>query len=331
LTSPAPAGESRRVAPVVAVESDSCARTALPARAEPPSGSYVIDVGGDQSIVVPIEFEDSTCETAEGVTVCIAGAIGTDGSGAVTGNALVELSGDIEGELEATLSGAVRGSTQKTKVRLVMEMNGAVSSGGLTLDVEAKGKFKCVENAPAGFLCRGRLKLCAFASGKRVGCESDRLDLELEDAGGPWQLRLLDLATDGSGEVTGTAEVTLATDQILQYDVSGKYSARKDTANLRPVAPERRARSSLSKSARRRNRDGRQARVRVVGQKGKVELPTPPPLGTAFAGHGTFINGGFADASGDTADLFNGARQELQMPFNGVIFFPALSSLSRTR
>lgn len=306
------------------------------ARAETPSGTYLIDVGGDQSISVPTEIE-SSCETADGVTLCIDGEISTDGSGAVDGAALFELSGDLEGELEATLSGVVRGSGAKTKVRLAMAVNGEVSSGGLTLDIAAKGRFKCVENMAAdGFLCRGKLRLCAFEGGKKVGCESERLDLELGDSGGPWQLRLLGLETDASGAITGDAQVALSTGQILSYDVSGKYSSRKDTANLRLVGTGDAAGSvlALSKVAFEGGGiTGGKLAFRIAGQKGKASLPAPslPAKGEAFSGHGSIIRGSFADVNGDTADLFNDGKQNPSMPFNGVVFFGALGSPSRVR
>ena len=312
---------------------------ALPVHAEPPTGSYVIDVGGDQSILLPTEIEDSACETADGVTVCIDGAIATDGSGAVTGSALMELSGDIEGELEATLAGSVRGSRNKTKVRLAMDMSGEASSGGITLDFEGKARFKCVDTTGAGsFLCRGRIKLCAFDAGKRIGCESERLDLELTDGGGPWQLRLLNLSTATSGAVTGNAEVTLATGQILTYDVSGKYSSRKDTAKLRLVGTGDAARSKLafSKAVFEGSAvtDGKLA-YRIAGQKGKVDpvlsgpafIPAFDPWGP---GHGAHINGGFTDANQDTANLFNGGSPGV-VSHDGVIFFGTLDGASRER
>lgn len=301
---------------------------ALPAGAEPPSGTYLIDVGGDQSISLPTEIEDTSCETEDGVTICVDGAISTDGSGAVDGAALFELSGDLEGELEATLSGAVRGSGSKTKVRLAMAMSGEVSSGGLTLDFEAKGRFKCVENAGAGsFLCRGKLRLCAFEGGQRVGCESERVDLELEDGGGPWQLRLLNLATEASGAITGEAQVALSTGQILSYDVSGKYSARKDTANLRLVGTGDAAGSKLALSKVAFEGDDTTAgklAFQIAGQKGKVALPAP-----LLASHGTCIRGGYCDIYGDTSAFFNDLTGNPQISYDSVLFFMALGSPTR--
>jgi len=51
--------------------------------------------------------------------------------------------------------------------------------------------------------------------------------------------------------------------------------------------------------------------------------------GHQFKGRGAYINGGFADVNGDTADLFNGEQHNPEMPFNNIIFFGALTAPTR--
>ena len=157
------------------------------AGADQPSGVYLIQVGGDHAIFLPTEVGSQACQTDGDVTVCFSGAISTDASGDVTGTAAAEFSGDVAGDLAATFSGRLGGSTADTKLRLAMTMTGEVSSGGVLLDVVARGRWRCVEDTTfGGFSCSGRLRRCTFDGWKRLGCASEPSSLHLADDRGPW-------------------------------------------------------------------------------------------------------------------------------------------------
>lgn len=250
--------------------------TARIAAAEVPSGSYAIDIGAEQSILVPANVEASSCETADDVTICLSGELATNGAGVITGSGLATFTGGIEGDLAIGFTGKVAGAATRPRVSLSLDLTGELTSDGVTLDVEASSRTKCGQDLLAGgFACVGKMKLCAFYHGQRVGCESGLINFEIEDDGGPWQLRL-DLATDPAGVVSGTAEVELATGEIYAYGVTGKYNARSGTADLRLVGSGAALGSKLrlSKvSLLGGTATGGRLDFQVAGQKGKASLP----------------------------------------------------------
>ena len=310
--------------------------TPLPAGAEQPSGSYLIYVGGDHAIFLPTEVGGRACESDGGVTVCFGGAISADASGDVTGAAVADFSGEVTGNLSATFSGRVGGSTGDTKLRLAMTATGQVSSGGTMLDVEARGRWQCVDNAPSrGFTCSGRMKRCVFDGRHRLGCESEPSNLNLADDGGPWLL-YLELTTDAKGIVGGTAMVFLSTGMVVNYDLAGKYSSRTDTTRLRLVGAGE-AQSSKLELSKLSLSDGAatagELHYRIAGQRGRTLLPAPTgPVGggVPFPGHGQCIRGGFCDTNADTASVFGG-HQGGPGTIVDTIFFPILGGASRLR
>ncbi len=205
------------------------------AHTEPPSGSYAIAIPGDPSIVVLNEIDDSSCETADGVTICFSGDLTTDGSGSIHGTGILGFSGEIDGELAGSFAGRLSGTAGNPRLRLAIVLEGELSSEGETLAVEATSRSRCaVDPFAGGFACAGPIKMCVFDGGRRLGCESENVEFYVEDDGGPWQLTL-DLATDEAGVVTGTADVELSTGQVLGHEVTGRYSSVTDTSSLRLV------------------------------------------------------------------------------------------------
>lgn len=306
----------------------------LAAGADQPSGSYWIAVGGEHAIVLPVEVGGPACQSGGGVTVCFSGALSAAASGDVSGAALAEFSGDVAGSLAATFTGSVGGSAADTKLRLAMTMTGEVLSGGVTLDVEARGRWRCVENATSrGFRCSGRMKRCLFDAGRRLGCESEASELQLADAGGRWLLDL-ELATDENGIVGGSAVVYLSTGHMLAYELSGRYHAHSDTTKLRLVGVGE-AQSSELELSKLSLSDGTATagvlRYRIAGQRGRTLLPAPagPIGGETFPGHGQCIRGGFCDTNADTGGFFSG--QGGPGTIADTIFFPILGGASRLR
>lgn len=305
------------------------------AGAERPSGVYLIQVGGDHAIFLPTEVGSLACESDGGVTVCFGGSISADASGEVTGTALAEFSGDVAGDLAATFRGRVGGSTGDTRLSLAMSATGQVSSVGAMLDVEARGRWRCVDDtASRGFRCSGRMRRCVFDGRHRLGCESEPSNLNLADDGGPWLL-YLELTTDAKGIVGGTAMVFLSTGLMVDYDLTGKYNSRTDTTRLRLVGAGRAQSSKLELSKLSLSNGAATAgelRYRIAGQRGRTQLPAPSgPVGgaTPFPGHGTCIPGGFCDTNADTGGLFGGAGGSGTIA--DTIFFPILGGASRLR
>jgi hypothetical protein len=311
--------------------------TPLVAGAEPPSGSYLIPVGGEHALHLPGGVGSPTCETDAGVTVCFSGLLGADASGAVTGEAAAEYSGDVDGDLDAVFTGAMRGSAADTRLRLAMTLTGELSSDGVALEIESRGRWRCTPNQTSrGFDCSGRVRRCVFDGERHLGCEAEHSHLALGDSGGPWLL-YLELATGANGGIGGTAAVILATGQVLDYALDGRYDARTDTAKLRLVGAGeaqgselRLSKLSLADGA----ATGGELRYRIAGQRGETQLPAPtdPIGGEVFPGHGTCPRGGFCDTNADTGGLFGGGDDEAEPgTFADTIFFPILGGASRLR
>jgi len=248
-------------------------------RAEPPAGNYAIPVGGSASIWQPGGTWDF-CETEQDVELCFVITESTDVAGVVTGTGTFTFTGLVEGELVSPVTGQMSGSTEKSKVSLSGPLEGQLSQGAVVLDINGSVSFKCKEDPldPALFDCKPKVKLCAYNGGKKVGC--DRIGGKSGEAnvaaiGGPWVLRLAALATDSAGNVTGDAEVELATGQILAFTASGKYNAKSDSSKLTLLGagPATSSRIKLSKLV--LSGGGASAgkiSFAIAGQKGKAEI-----------------------------------------------------------
>lgn len=274
-----------------------CARPAL---AEPPAGAYTIDVASPE-IFVPAELAP-TCFPFGFVEFCIDGftaPLVVLGSGELESDAYAHVEGDVEGEecvldgegvplpspqcLAGETPGSLSGSTRRPKALLEPSFSGPVSFGGIPLTALVDGRLRCrADSALATMLCRGSITLCAFEpSGRRrvIGCEREKVGLSLPLEGGGWQLRLVGLATDDEGVVTGTAEVELATGLIASYVAIGQYDDRKDRTTLRLVGTTDSVGSTLKLTGLELSSGGAASgRIvfRIAGQAGKVKLGAAP-------------------------------------------------------
>lgn len=258
------------------------------ARAEPPSGSYAIDLPAEPGIVLPTDLDEDDCETVEGVTICASGQLTTDGAGAIDGDATLAFSGEIEGELAGYFDGKVAGQAGDPRVTLSMLLEGELTSQGMPLEILASSRARCARNALAGgFDCSGSMKLCAYYLGARIGCESERIAYFVEDDTGSWQLRLIGLTTAPDGSVSGTAEVELSNGQVFSYAVTGKYSSRTDSSSLR-LAELGTARGSKLRLASVVLTGGAATAgsldYQIAGQKGRATLPVATTATAAFYG-----------------------------------------------
>lgn len=218
---------------------------AAPAYAEPPAGDYTIAVSSPE-LLVPTSLAAEACTTADRITLCLDDLVPVEilpgsplplfnGSGVLLGR----LTGRIEGDLAADpiqieIFSLLRGRASASLAgRMRFGAAGGVEFGGTVLATSTAGKLRCATEAVGDTLaCRGSAKLCAFESNRSIGCVRWPLEFAVQGESGPWQLRLLDLATDERGGVRGKAEVELSTGLILGYDVKGRYDARRDVATL---------------------------------------------------------------------------------------------------
>lgn len=253
----------------------------LRAGAEPPSGSYTIDVPAEPGIVVPAQARESYCEILEDITICLSGEPATDGSGAIRGDAQLEFTGEVEGTLVGTFGGKVSGPAGDPRVAFTMEFAGELYSWweNQTFDVQVTQRTRCIRDEIAGgFYCQGPLRTCASFEGSRVGCGSVRAGFVVEEESAAWQLGL-ELATDGSGVVTGTATVELETGSVFAYTVTGKYDARRDSSSLRLTGLGDASRSKLRLSSAVLSGGTATAGTldyQISGQKGRTILPVAP-------------------------------------------------------
>jgi len=304
--------------------------TSLDARAEPPTGSYVIPVGGEHGIFLPGAITSQECEADGDVTVCTSGVLAADASGEIAGSSVAELSGAADGQFDAVYSGTLRGSPASwIQLGLAMTLAGDVSIDGELLEVESRGRWLCFgQKTIDGVRCLGGVRRCVSASGEQGNCESARSVLNLADRGGPWAL-YLELATDEAGIVSGTGSVFLPTGPEFSYALHGSYDTSTDTATLQLSGIGDAQGSELELEAVSLSGETATAgelRWRIAGQSGRTDLPAPEP----FPGHGQCFRGGFCDTNADTATFFGGANPQ-QFVFDDTIFFGILGAASRSQ
>lgn len=291
------------------------------ARAEPPSGSYAIDHPAAPAIVVPAESQEPLCESTEGFTFCISGDLSTDGSGSVSGDGLLEFTGEIEGVLAGAFSGKVIGAAGEPRLSLTMEFAGELWYQGEPFEAESTLRAKCVRDEQAGgFVCSGQQKVCLSYLGRRLGCESAQGFFVVEEQSGGWTLAL-ELATDERGNVSGSATVELASGGVLQYAVSGRYDARRDSSSLR-LAELGTARGSKLRLGSVVLTGGTATAgsldYQIAGQKGRATLPLPGPV--VFV-RSSCARGAFCDTAADTANFFSGARNPDPFQDEAIIIY----------
>lgn len=261
----------------------TCLSFSLPtvSSAEPPSGEYDLSIGGEAEIWQPSGLSEYT-EVVDGVEVSYAVDTVTDIAGGVTAVGTFTFLGAIDGQLAMALGGQVKGRTAKTKFKLTGSVEGEFFVEFVTVDVLGSASFKCDENPSdrATFLCTPRVKLCIYDQfdGKKLGCttvKGQRGEQVLVAEGGESDLYMA-LETSPAGVISGTAEVQLATGEILEFIATGRYNARSDTStiDIRGVGGAIASRIKLSKLALSGGTaTAAKINLRLAGQKGKAEIP----------------------------------------------------------
>lgn len=251
--------------------------------AEPPNGSYALAIGGANEIWT-LEGEYADCGGDSEVSGCVNTNVSTSPSGAVTGTGSFEIHGIVEGDLAMSVAGQMSGRASDPRAKLTIAFAGSVTvevEPGVFLPADATGAFKvtCRNPMPHAdrFTCRGRIKLCVAALGRRK-CSSGSIETLLHAEGGPWHA-FLDLGTDPANAVTGTASAELAHGVPGQYAGVGKYDPKKDRAKLKLVSTDPGSKDKLTFSNVVTSGDsvvGGTLKFKVAGQTGTEKILPPP-------------------------------------------------------
>jgi hypothetical protein len=263
---------------------------AFPAAAAPPNGKSTITVSGPAQIFVPagiITF-GAVAQTPVGVVTLegaanlhadIAGAfpsvvvnVGSANFGAV------DVGGITNAQVPALVTGKISGHPDAPKLHLTTVFGGAISVLGSPGSGKGSIKLSCARDSdPTSLTCSGRIHFCGGAAGVGHACAGGPVQTTVPTPGGDWTLSL-DLATDESNKVTGSAMVLLG-DGVTSanFEVRGKYNPKTDTSNLEFAditdVPAK-AKVSLSRFA----ADGSAGilKFKLVGQSGTVDLSMAP-------------------------------------------------------
>ena len=210
-----------------------------------PLGSFDFTLGGNQSI-----WWEAGADGAGEATFCerFAASFGdvehcqfdlvVIGKGRISGFATFAASRD---GLRVALAGPIKGSrrgdgeTGHSKASYKIKLAGEASDGQATLGVKASIGFSG-RVAPGG-VASGTWEERYCFEGER--CESIRTPAPTETlTNGNWDVEL-EIADAGGGALSGSARVGFADGSECPYDLSGKYDAKSDLADLAltPVTP----------------------------------------------------------------------------------------------
>ena len=205
----------------------------------------------------------------------------TDAVGVVSGSGDVSIDSGATADIDLDLAGRVSGSTAKPK--LVLAFAAAGQANGV--DVAGKGKLKCaLGERPNALDCTGKAKLCAFQLGHKLGCEKLPFATQVAFLRQPFELDL-DLQTVLAGTVTGEAGARIGAITIASYVAKGKYNASADASTLvlKSQDPARKTKVALKKVVLAAGGPTAGTAVfKLMGQKGKVELPSIAPAVLGF-------------------------------------------------
>jgi len=253
-------------------------------RADPPGGTYELELGSEAQLSIPDGDGHECVFDAHSTTnqICVdTTGVTTDATGAIAGSTAVVFSFPnlFDANLPGTLAGQLAGSTRAPRAKLLLSASGtgnfhnpeSTAAATLTGSLSCKNPFPQTDE----YSCSGRIKLCLTTA--RRSCAGGNAGAVLHALGGSWALDF-DLDTDPSGAVTGGATVTLPNSASESFDVSGKYAGKSDSAKLtlRPSAPSK-DKLSLGRLAISGGvLQSGQLKFEVAGLKGTAVILPPP-------------------------------------------------------
>ncbi len=207
--------------------------------AEPPAGSHSLTIGGSDSLSARLRLiegvytPDPECDNSNPtIEVCTSVEMHTNAAGAVTGTQTFTYTGDTVGEVRYQFEGQVKARPGLAKAKLLFTPEGTLSTNAGTETYSGRGKAFCRDDVVTGevFSCSAKVQLC-FENPIASDCNRLFQTIVVPEQRASWTLAL-DLATSGSGVVSGSAQAELANGVTIDFVVSGKYSAKTDLANL---------------------------------------------------------------------------------------------------
>jgi hypothetical protein len=208
--------------------------------AEPPSGNYVIEVGGEDMRLTLARGDAEVCEVEPQGEICVTTTAATGASGGVYGVGVLTLTGELEGEIAFQFEASTRGTLAKPVLRKpTIHGYGVISDGLISFDVQMFGRMKCKLDAaqPDEYACKAKTRLCAIVEGQKIDCTSISYHVSLAaEKAPPFHVNLA-LATDSAGVITGTAEAIVDVGVENAHPVTfivtkGKYDASRDSAKI---------------------------------------------------------------------------------------------------
>jgi len=272
--------QARRAAGAIAALACLASRSAS---AAPPAGHVDLTITTPNQI---FELDDHLHIPFSGSQVAITFEVTvfSDALGAVqgTGDGIVAVTGAAGGAMPVTPGGRMSGTPLRPRAQVALPFGGPIALLGVIGTGGGTLKLSCLPSETLGlaaFDCSGRARFCAAAKGVGRACASAPTTVTIATVGGDWTIGL-ELATDDGGAVTGSAHVTLASTDMLDFEVSGKYSAKTDSSALKftGIGDAAKAKLSLKGFAPDTGSGGRGLlKFKIAGQTGSVDLSVPPP------------------------------------------------------
>lgn len=203
------------------------------ASAEMPDATYEIEFGGEYAIVDVGSFTD--CSSLFGVTLCLTVDMVPNGRGRYAGAAQIEVSGALSGFLMGPATAKLGKGGRRLGV--CFETQGTIQ----TAPTEIWGCLKGgIDRETGEFVGRGRTRLKLTFLGQTVK-DRVRAQFETNFERRDWTLSLFLFPLDGK-RIAGTATASVhgpvtplgvaGDGNDYLFDVRGKYSSRRDRADL---------------------------------------------------------------------------------------------------
>jgi hypothetical protein len=260
---------------------------ALSVRAEPPTGVFGITVGGPDSpasqlrLMEGVRIPENACNnTNPGFEVCQSSEVHTDAAGDVTGAISFTYTGDRQGVIEFVVDGTLKAAPGIAKSKLLFTPQGTLLVDGVGPSVASgKGKGFCRDDVLSSdkFTCDSKIRLC-FEDAYFSDCDRFFAFYEVAEQLAPWEFDF-ELVTDERGLITGSGLATLGNGVEIEFTAKGKYSAKKDTANVtfKGVGVGRKSKVTILRlQVDEGDLLSGRVKFKVAAQSGVYEIPLPP-------------------------------------------------------
>jgi hypothetical protein len=249
--------------------------------AAPPNGTSTATISGANQIFVSSAHFHTSFSGAQ-IGLVFDADFSTDVAnvtGTILGWGTLGVSGVAEGVVPIAAVGKIGGSPLHPKEALSLTFSGPIQLLGDSGFGSGAMKVRCSASetlGPQQLECAGKVKFCATDPGFGHACASAPTNTVLNTVGGDWDVEL-ELATDAGNAVTGHATVTLASANVLEYDVTGRYNPKTDRSTLKFVGAGLAAQTRLALKGFAPDAGGGLAgllKFKIAGQSGVADLST---------------------------------------------------------